>query len=201
MLKSAVSERSQLTFAKILIFFAVIAAYGMATNFIPNDTYALFMQCLTTAITVLFSIYFYPIHFKKKKKARGNSGNKSRSYTFLLVPAGPFVLLLFSLVWGLPSILHGLLAEDAEESYKVYAPRHAYINTSGSCKGGLAFESKLLIKNRVCRIPRDIYESVSDGDTIIVSGKKSMLGFSYNSFKDVPVRLGMRRLADSETAR
>jgi len=183
MREELISLKAQLRAGAIGVGLVAISICGMTTKFIPAETYALYAQYLSVTLTLVFCIFFYYAFFKRNSKVRDDLfetfGKLPAAGIMLITPMGLFLVLLLALTWGLPSIAHAFVGEEAEESFKVYPPDHAYLNTLASCKGQLTVESNLLFKSHICFVPEAIYNSVSGGDTILIKGKKSLLGFSY----------------------
>jgi hypothetical protein len=151
----------------------------MYVSYIPAPAYIRLVERTSVGLTaILCTIYF--VRGFKARRAIWEDALSSRAQLavgMLLTPFAMYLVLVSSLGWAIPALIHPLIASDTQESFRVYAPRFAYLNTTALCKGALTIQRDAWFNSRLCHVPQAVYEDVSDGDILIVTGSKSVLGF------------------------
>ena len=145
---------------------------------VDQDRYVdlLFASLLLIAVTMLLmllalhgqrSYLWHHLHSQHKSKTK-----YVLSHLFLLlllVPPG--------LAMGVPSLLHLFGSEPAQQEVTITGKQAGYESRRG-CDGKLYIaEYNHFLNNSVCGIPQDLWAVASKGDTMLLEGERSLLGF------------------------
>lgn len=112
------------------------------------------------------SYLWHHLHSQRKSKTKF-----VLSYMCLLLLLAPPGLAL-----GVPSLLHLFGAEPAQELVTITNRGAGY--DSRGCDGALYIaEYHHFLNDRVCGIPHDLWDAAAPGDTLLLDGERSLLGF------------------------
>lgn len=112
---------------------------------------------------------------------------KRRSKTgFVLVQLAALLLLAPpAMALGVPSLLHRLGAQPAEQVVTVVDKRARYEAPLG-CAGKLYIaEYDHLLNDSLCDLPYELWTSANRDDTLVLTGERSLLGFK-------PIRISLK---------
>lgn len=165
---------------RTLLVLTAFSALGMITKFVPSNSYAFCAQIVVGVAVVIFSLFIY---YQLHKANVNNKKRNSKEYKSLNLPeiVSPplvaFFLFYFSLIYGFPSLIHIVIANDkGRAEFIAYKPTVSYSSTSGRCKGAIKVDTPLLFTQRICNVNQKAYESLNDGDTLVVYGRQSIFG-------------------------
>ncbi|KGY14081.1 hypothetical protein NM22_01070 [Vibrio tubiashii] len=171
---------------RLMMTLTIFTFIGLLIDFIPAPSYAYYAQivvCIGVTVCVI-PVYVEIRRTKVRKKRRVQRKNKHAVVTtrftlqeIFVPPIAVFFMLYFSLIYGLPSVIHFVIAEDKGRMELVaYKPSNSYDFTPARCRGAITVKSPLILPQRVCNVLRTTHDTLKDGDVVTVYGRQSILG-------------------------
>ncbi|MDG9922217.1 MULTISPECIES: hypothetical protein [unclassified Pseudomonas] len=170
---------TQLWFFYPLFVVAPLALLGLFERLlVDQDRYVdlLFASLLLIAATLLLmllalhgqrSYLWHHLHSRHKSKTKF-----VLSHLFLLLLLAPPGMAL-----GIPSLLHLFGSEPAQQVVTITGKAPGYDSRRG-CDGTLYIaEYRHFLNDNVCGVPQDLWAAARPGDTLLLDGERSLLGF------------------------
>lgn len=159
---------------------AIFSIYSIITNVLIED--ALFIRLLLVATIysiILVALYlrvFLTNHSGLSQSIKNNGKNPGVVITAIIIVLP--LLHIPAISKGMPAAIHHLISENAEQVVTVektfsseYCGRGAYIQ-----------EYQYLFNNEICGIANEDWELLRNGSRVLLVGRKSFLGFSYDKY-------------------
>lgn len=179
--------------SNIFIYFITIASIAFLTaiwcwvggiygSFIPNVTWVQSTQNVSLVLSTILTVLAYRSFFRKDSKFREDLKHRQKTWvTTLILPFVTFLLPYMGIRDGLPSILHKFVSSnDGYELFVVESKTDHDPYVRWRCTGRVMIDTHLFLNDRVCGVPRDMWEEASNGDTLKLIGTKSIFGLSYH---------------------
>ncbi|CAM4440081.1 hypothetical protein [Pseudoalteromonas maricaloris] len=157
-------------------FYLLFTFIGMYANFLVNEKVyikLLVLSCIVSAVIISSGLYFV---FRSRHSHQMPPLQTKQRVIFVL-----FLILfvplfsIFSIAKGLPACIHYTVAKAAQ--HKVTFRK---TTSSKICGYGIKIKEYSYFANEeVCGLEKSRWRKFKDGDTLVLIGKRSLLGFSY----------------------
>ncbi|MHB8137849.1 MAG: hypothetical protein ACYDGO_05610 [Smithellaceae bacterium] len=169
--------------AILILAFAIFTYIAIFSHVLINENVILPLTVVSIATSALVIIYFYRKLLDKTSilsKRIKEKGERKISFLFIYFFISPMVIYP-TISIGIPSAFHMLVSEPGELVVTVEYKSNYHRSFRNGCFDIEGY--KYPLNDEVCGASKDEWDSFVVGDKILLSGKKSYLGFSYNKYK------------------
>lgn len=180
--KTALTSRIALINVAFAIF--MLSGVGLYNSTFLNE--GVMDVTVIAAITVWIGLFPYALNPMLRKYDRDTEITKPkrrRIRRFQMVLGFVFIVPFFvylAIGRGLPILGHYLLSSRGEMTVTIKGKGDYY--RGSRCRGPLWVKGHYFMNNRFCLEDEGRWKGVKPGDTLIIKGRKSPLGFSYSPY-------------------
>jgi len=185
--QKAKSTIKTLIVSSVLIVISLSALYSIFTDFIPNQDYIKQATNFSLSLSAILTVIAYIAFFKNDSQWRRSlRGIQNVWVSVLMIPLVIFMLPYGAITKGIPSLIHEFI--DSYNGYESFVVESKQVNYyKKRCTGGVDIDLNLFLGNKACGLPRDMWDEVSVGDTLVLIGKKSIFGLSYDKLRLIKI--------------
>ncbi|MGF1725596.1 hypothetical protein [Photobacterium nomapromontoriensis] len=187
----------QLLICCVLLMFLLPIVGVFSDTLLHDQVYA-----TLSVVSALLAIAMLIVMFKQYRQPQSalrvyfdrqnTSPRKVTLYCIIGIPV--FFQLAFAK--GLPVLLHSIISKPAIAFAVVEEQRFGYYNRG--CNGGLYIQGyRYWYNNFICDISKEDWDALKPGDTLVLRGYKSLLGFDYQQYRVLNHDLMNRFIASS----
>jgi len=181
-MKNKKTSMNYLIIKYALLIMSILSIYGIWSDFLPNGEFFGYMQIVSLFVATILTLLFYIEFSKPTSRFRTNiKGKQSPLATAIAIALVLYIVSYISITLAMLALLHEFTASKGQQSFVVKSKSSSYHDRR--CTGGITIEHKSFLKDKICGIPQDFWQDISKGDMLILMGKKSQFGLSYDRVK------------------